>query len=559
VKYVRRLIAFTAGYFWPSVAFATILFCVLPMALGLATRAFFDSFTGAAGIDVWTAVALIAGLQLGEVLSDLALSRTWSGFSYKTHVLLQRNMFAGILRGYGDHGLPVPPGDAIARFREDPPAITSGSMDGVCDLIGRGMFALVAAVVMWRIDPVLMAAAFAPVVVGALVSDALGTRASKYAAAALQSTTNLTRFLGELMSAHLAVRVAGAEQRVVAHLAGVGEARRRLSLRDRVFAETLNSMNYHLVHVSTGAVLLLGASRIRRGTFTVGDFAMFVVFLDQLTYLPAEIGRVITELKRTAVSITRMHALMPGEPASAVVTAAPVYLRGTLPAVAAPPERERLQCIDVVGLTSLHASSGRGITDVSFALERGTFTVVTGRIGAGKTTLLHTLLGLLPRDGGEVRWNGRVVDDPATFLVPPRAAFTPQVPRLFSESLHENLLLGTAEGEAGLWEAVEAAVMEDDVAGFDDGLETFVGPRGVRLSGGQVQRAAAARMFVRAPELLAFDDLSSALDATTEAELWRRLFARGRDLTCIVVSHSPVALAHADRVVVLDGGRVVDG
>jgi ATP-binding cassette subfamily B protein len=259
------------------------------------------------------------------------------------------------------------------------------------------------------------------------------------------------------------------------------------------------------------------------------------------------------------VSIARMHALMPGEPAEAVVNAAPVYLRGTLPALDAPPERERLQCIDVVGLTSLHASSGRGITDVSFALERGTFTVVTGRIGAGKTTLLHTLLGLLPRDGGEVRWNGRVVDDPATFLVPPRAAFTPQVPRLFSESLHENLLLGTAEGEAGLWEAVEAAVMEDDVAGFDDGLETFVGPRGVRLSGGQVQRAAAARMFVRAPELLVFDDLSSALDATTEAELWRRLFARGRDLTCIVVSHSPVALAHADRVVVLDGGRVVDG
>ena len=105
-----------------------------------------------------------------------------------------------------------------------------------------------------------------------------------------------------------------AEDRVLGRLTDIGETRRRLSLRDRVFAETLNSMNFHLVHVSTGVVLLLGATRIRSGAFTVGDFAMFVVFLDQLTFLPAEIGRVITELKRTAVSIERMHALVPGEP-----------------------------------------------------------------------------------------------------------------------------------------------------------------------------------------------------------------------------------------------------
>jgi len=166
---------------------------------------------------------------------------------------------------------------------------------------------------------------------------------------------------------------------------------------------------------------------------------------------------------------------------------------------------------------------------------------------------------LLPRERGDIRWNGRVVGDPATFFVPPRAAFTPQVPRLFSETLRENLLLGTGDGGSRLPAAVDAAVMEADVAAFEDGLETFVGPRGVRLSGGQVQRAAAARMFVRAPELLVFDDLSSALDATTEAELWSRLFARSRDLTCLVVSHSPIALARADRVIVLEDGRLVDG
>jgi ATP-binding cassette subfamily B protein len=520
---------------------------------------------------VWTAVALIAGLQLSEVAADLAVSRAWSGFSYKTHTLLQRNMFAGLLRGFGRHGLPLPPGDALSRFRQDPPAITMGSMDGVCDLIGRGAFAAVAAVVMWRIDPLLTAAAFAPVVAGALVSDALGTRASRYAAAALDSGSTLSRFLGEIVNAQLAVRVAGAEDRVVARLDGIGEQRRQASVRDRVFSEAVNSMNYHLVHVSTGAVLLLGAGRIRSGAFTVGDFAMFVVFLDQLTYLPAEIGRVITELKRTAVSIARMNALMPGEAPEAVVAPAPVYVdvhgHGRLPEVEPPPARDGLDRLEVVGLTSVHPGSGRGVRDVSFGLDRGTFTVVTGRVGAGKTTLLHAVLGLRPSDAGEVRWNGVPVE-PATFLVPPRCAFTPQVPRLFSETLRENLLLGRVDGrvdgdtegygDGALDAAIRAAVLEDDVAAFERGLDTVVGPRGVKLSGGQVQRAAAARMFLGRPELLVFDDVSSALDRDTEAELWDRLFARGRDVTCLVVSHSPIALARADRVLVLEDGRIIE-
>jgi ATP-binding cassette subfamily B protein len=196
------------------------------------------------------------------------------------------------------------------------------------------------------------------------------------------------------------------------------------------------------------------------------------------------------------------------------------------------------------------------VIDVSLSLERGSFTVVTGRIGSGKTTLLHAVLGLLPRDAGEISWNGAPVDDPAVFLVPPRAAFTPQVPRLFSESLRANLLLGRPAGGDAVHAAVTAAVLEGDVATLDAGLDTIVGRRGVKLSGGQIQRAAAARMFVPGADLLVLDDLSSALDVDTETELWRRLLARRGDVTCLVVSHSAIALAHADQVIVLDDGRM---
>lgn len=118
-------------------------------------------------------------------------------------------------------------------------------------------------------------------------------------------------------------------------------------------------------------------------------------------------------------------------------------------------------------------------------------------------------------------------------------------------------MLGRPDDAPALQSAIRAAVLEPDLATLEFGLDTVVGSRGVKLSGGQIQRAGAARMFLLEPELLVFDDLSSALDAETEAELWRRLFARGREVTCIVVSHRPAALRRADQVLLMDGGRVI--
>jgi ATP-binding cassette subfamily B protein len=188
--------------------------------------------------------------------------------------------------------------------------------------------------------------------------------------------------------------------------------------------------------------------------------------------------------------------------------------------------------------------------------------VITGRIGSGKTTLLRSLLGLLPKEAGDIRWNGVRVESPAAFFVPPRSAYTAQVPRLFSLTLRENLLLGLPEAQVDLLGAIRAAVMEQDLPELEHGLETLVGPKGVKLSGGQIQRSAAARMFVRDPELLVFDDLSSALDVETEQVLWERLFAQRAERdglgppTCLVVSHRRSALRRADYIIVLKDGRI---
>ncbi len=268
-----------------------------------------------------------------------------------------------------------------------------------------------------------------------------------------------------------------------------------------------------------------------------------------------------------------MNALLTDAPDGRLVAHNQLYLHGDPPALPemAKTSVDRLETLAAHGLTYRFPDTGRGIAGVDLRIERGTFTVITGRIGSGKTTLLRTLLGLLPRQAGEIVWNGQPIADPAMFLTPPRCAYTPQVPQLFSEPLRDNLLLGAREGEANLEFAIRAAVLERDIAAMPEGLDTLVGSRGVRLSGGQIQRAAAARMFARNAELLIFDDLSSALDVETEKTLWERLLGTKNEevrmengdfslltsqFTILAVSHRRPALRRADRIIVLKDGRV---
>jgi ATP-binding cassette, subfamily B, bacterial len=211
--------------------------------------------------------------------------------------------------------------------------------------------------------------------------------------------------------------------------------------------------------------------------------------------------------------------------------------------------------VKVRGLSATHPTTGRGISDIDLTLERGSFTVISGPVGAGKTTLLRALLGLMPAEGGTVTWNGHPVTDLAAFMVPPRTAYLPQVPRLFSESLADNVLLGNDPEAVDLDGALRTAVLETDLGSMPDGLATRLGARGVRLSGGQAQRVATARAVTRRPDLLVLDDVSSALDLDTERALWERLL-RDTQATLLVVSNRPATLARAHQVITLAHGHV---
>ena len=363
--------------------------------------------------------------------------------------------------------------------------------------------------------------------------------------------------------------MADAEAGAAAHYAHLNDVRKTAQLRKALFWDLLDALNSSVVSFGIGIMLLMAGEAITAGTFTVGDFALFVSYLWFTTQVPSELGTFYGDFKTQEVSIARLLELIRPEPAGVLVEYHPIYEHGPLLEVPYHPRgpEHRLEFLEVKGLTCRLGDQGqdlnsrrRGIEDVNFRLERGSFTVVTGRVGSGKSTLARALIGLLPRQAGEVFWNGEVVDDPAVFFRPPRCGYTAQVARLFSDSLRDNILLGLPEDRVDLDGAILLSVLEEDVREFDKGLDVLVGPKGIRLSGGQVQRAAAARMFVRDPELLVFDDLSSALDVETERRMWDRLdhrrAASADSLTCLVISHRKAVLRRADQILVMKDGHV---
>ena len=494
------------------------------------------------------------------------ITRTNIPFTLHTETLLQKNMLSRILERPGARALPESPGQAISRFRGDVHELSLFAL-WFNDLFGNGLFALVALLIMFSVDPTLTLVAISPLVIIVAVTNGATRRIQTYRQATRKASGIVTGFIAESFGAIQAIKVAGAEERVIDHFDQINENRRKAALKDRLFSELLRSIFRNSGDLGTGVILLLAAQTLQAGEFTVGDFALFVSYLSFVTDFVGFAGFMLARYKQAGVSVSRMVRLLQGAPPERLVEPGPIYLDEPLPAIPhiAKNLEDRLEVLEVKGLTYRHPDSGRGIENINLRLERGAFTVITGRIGAGKTTLLRVLLGLLPQDAGEIRWNGQPVESPSSFFTPPRCAYTAQVPRLFSDTLRENLLLGLPEAKIDLPGAIRAAVLEQDLQELEQGLDTPVGPKGVKLSGGQIQRSATARMFAREPELLVFDDLSSALDVETEKTLWERLFVRGTTgsgagsddpPTCLVVSHRRPALRRAGQIIVLQDGQI---
>ncbi|HEX4212480.1 MAG TPA: ABC transporter ATP-binding protein [Candidatus Dormibacteraeota bacterium] len=533
--------------------FANYLLILLP---GLIMQAYFNDISDGrpAGANVYTLIALLAAVAVGNGIQGMASALEMT-LRMAASVLIRRNLLTQVLHRPTARGLPGSTGEAIGRLRDDVQA-ASEALTFAMDPMGMVVMVVIAVVTLARVSVLITVIVVLPSLAAMLMVNVLRRRISSFREAAQQSGADVTGMISETFSAFATIKGAGAEERIAEHFTDLCAHRLRAVRRDTVLTQVIDSMAVNLSNIAVGCILLLVPRALHQGSFTVGDFALFISYLTQLATVTGYVGEYSVIYRQLMVSLRRLQPLLSGGPGSAMVephSLKPGRTRPDAEDVSGLP----LRSLSARGLTHVHPG-GRGLLGVDLEVPGGSLTVVTGRIGSGKTTLLRCLLGLLPAQEGEIRWNGEPVEHPDRWMVPPRCAFTPQVPRLFTASVEENILMGRPGGQALAMEAARTAVLASDLEQLDQGLETAVGPRGMRLSGGQLQRVAAARMIARGAALMVFDDLSSALDTVTEAELWRRLRADHPEATLLAVSHRPAVLELADQVIRLENGRVAD-
>jgi ATP-binding cassette subfamily B protein len=565
-RYIARLATYR-----PFMALAAIFFVgvtafyVMPLLPGLIVRQVFNRLTGdaTAGFNLLTLfVFLVVVSIVHQILIVIAVGAE-NGMHIIIATLLRKNIFARILEYPGAKALPESPGEAIGRLRDDVNAIPA-FLTWIFDPFEQMMTMILGIIILARINLWLTFAVFIPLAIAVTLVHLMTERIERYRRQSHEAIAGVTGLIGELFGAVQAIKVAGTEKHVVAHLDQINEKRRKANLRDAVLSQILWSLSTNTAQIGTGVILLVAAQSLQSKAMTIGDFSIFVSYMGYLNFVTSMFGSFMVRYRQVGVSIKRLVAILPGVSPDRLVEHGPLFLWGKLPSGQPQPlsSAEPFEAITTHALSYHYPETGRGIEDVDLTILRGSLTVITGRIGSGKTTLLRVLLGLLPRERGDIYWNGRPVADPGNFFIPPRSAYTAQVPHLISESLKNNILMGLSVSNETLQVAIRAAVLEEDLPALEKGLDTVVGPRGTKLSGGQAQRTAAARMFVRKPELLVFDDLSSALDVQTEQTLWERLFGGVGDSTvpasstCLVVSHRRAVLRRADHVIVMKEGRI---
>jgi ABC-type multidrug transport system fused ATPase/permease subunit len=420
-------------------------------------------------------------------------------------------------------------------------------------------------------------------------AQVLGTR---YVAAAARragdTAAELGRLLGSALDAVRTVKLAAATDGVLAQVARVDGRRVQASLREERTGFLVGLAPSVLSRVATVLAWTLHLG----GTWSLATTLLVSTSIGTFSWIGYGLGQLVTSgaAARRWVDVTARYAgtarladvprdvdlfrgttlpsrTSPADPpgparhATDPVVDGPARLdnpdrHGTAPAGPAdlsPPRRDApgtLRELRLDQVSAVHDDGTVGVTAVDLTVRRGDLVLVVGRVGSGKSSLLGALSGLVDLDG-RVTWNGTVVSDPETFLRPPRVAHVAQVPHVVSGTLADNVRLDHDRPVDG---PLRSAGLGRDVAEAG-GTGTVVGHRGLRLSGGQVQRLGLARALATDSDLLLVDDVSSALDAVTEAEVWSGLRATGA--TVLGTTSRVATLTVADRVVVLDGGRVV--
>ncbi len=307
----------------------------------------------------------------------------------------------------------------------------------------------------------------------------------------------------------------------------------------------ISGIGFALTFLVGGLWVLAGPPFGLSGSLTPGEFVTFVIYAQQFVWPIIRLGDVVDDYERAKTAGSRVYDVMTREP----------EVRDRPDAV---PLSVGAGAVEYDGVTFAYGERDV-LEDIAFSVEGGTTVGVVGPTGAGKSTLLKLLPRLYDVDGGTVRIDGRDVRDVTLSSLRRSIGYVSQEPFLFFGTVRENIRYGSFDAtDAAVERAARRAQAHEFVSNLPDGYDTLVGERGVKLSGGQRQRIVVARTMLREPEILILDEATSAVDTETEALIQASLAEFARDRTTFVIAHRLSTVRHADRIVVLDDGRIVE-
>ena len=495
------------------------------------------------GVSLGHDVRLLTGLMVSMLLiTSFALAYAVRVYPHWWVEILFRVRMA-VMRGQiqARRLPPTPPGEIVGRTMDGDRFVRYA--DRWIDFSNGLIIVAITAILgrSWQAGAVLLAV----MVISALAATAGRRVAGRSVTRSSETRALFGRALVSCLDAARTLKLAARIPQAHAHLQKVDSGRIKAAIFEHRVQAVLDGVPIVMIQVGLVTAWWLHLA----GQLTLPTTLMVASAVAGFGWFGIVAGAVVTEAPGTRAWLKAVTAYADG----ADLTRAPEgvdFFAGTAPAAALPEPGVGLTELTLRGFSARHDDGTIGVEGVDLTVKRGELVLLLGQVGSGKSSLLGALAGLIHYDG-DLAWNGEVVADPETFLRPQRVALVSQVPRVMSGTFADNVRLDFAD--RSLEGPLEAARMVRDV---DDagGVDAMVGHRGVRLSGGQVQRLALARALATDSDLLLADDVSSALDASTEIELWDSLRARGT--TVLGSTSKKAALARADRVVVLENGTI---
>ena len=438
-------------------------------------------------------------------------------------------------------------GDVLARLTTDT-AIVQTVMTSTLSMAARNVILLVGGLVMVVLSSPkmsLVVLVVVPLVVVPLIF--LGRRLRRASRQAQDRLADVAVQAEETVTAIRTVQAFGRQELMRGRFDDAVTTSLEAALARTRLRGWMSGIIIFLVFAGISAILWIGGQDLLAGRISAGDLSSFVFYAFLVAASTGFLSELAGELQRAAGAAERIAQALQAT-ASLPEPASPAVLARDHAAACS---------FEAVDFAYPAGMSRPAVSEVALTVARGERVALVGPSGAGKSTLFHLLLRFYDPTAGTVRLGGRDLRDLALADIRDHIGLVPQDPALFSTSIRDNIAFGRPDADdTEIVAAARQAEAHDFIAALAQGYETPVGEKGVRLSGGQRQRIAIARAILRDPGLLLLDEATSALDARSEAAVQAALEALMKDRTSIVIAHRLATVIRADRIFLLDGGRI---